>query len=203
MKFCPQCGTQNVDEAQVCTNCGRPFAPSPQMAQAAAPPPTPSAPLASAAPPAPALASVSIRPDILAIVASFGLGALVLLVLIIVSLVGDSTSDNVLVARGITTSLINLYVFGLALYAAYYLVVHGVDLSKVFGHLSVWARLLLIGIVSYLLYLFGMFVAGRLLQFVFSRGSSATFLVEQLFEGLLVVLVAGIIVWRLSQHPAR
>jgi len=194
MKYCPQCGTQNVDEAAVCTNCGRAFAPSEATAKVAAAPAAPSVTLPTTLP---------IRLQTLVVAAAFVAGALVLLILSIVSLVGDDRSSTILLVRSINDNLINLFLFGIALYLGYLLIAHGLDLSKMFGAVPVWARWLLVLVAGYLIYFPVSLAATRLLRFINTRGAEAPFLAEQFFEGLLILIAMGIAYWRLSRHPNK
>lgn len=195
MKTCPNCQAQNADEAQFCNNCGfglaAPAAPSaPAQSFTPAPPP-----VARAQP-----ATLPVRAEILAVGAAFAAGALVLLVLIIIAAVGDERSRTISLVRGMTVSLLDLYVFGLALFGGYQLVTRGLDLQRAFGHLTPWAKGLLVVIAGYLLFLPASFVSNRLFQFVTARGAEAAILAERFFEGLLVLLVAGAVYWRLARR---
>ncbi len=241
MKYCPMCGTPNNEEAQVCTNCGRPFAPAPTVAappqetpaaappqaQAAPPPvmpaPAQAAPVSYAPPPvtpppqagpvsyaplpmqaappySPPQTTLPIRMETLVAVLGFAAGALALLILIIVSVVGEDKSKTIVLVRSFTYSLIDLYILGLALYAGYNLVAHGLNLSTLFGKVPTWAKWLLVGISGYIIYASSTLVTRRLFQFVTNRTADTALLVEQLLEGLTVLIVAGIAYWRLSRR---
>mgnify|MGYP001578928899 CR=1 FL=1 len=185
MKYCPNCGTQNADDAQVCTNCGRAFTSQPA--------PTVTSPAAT----------LPIRAETLAVGAGFAAGALVLLILIIISLVGEEKSRTINIVRSITDSLLDLYVFGIALYAGYNLIAHGLDLSKMFGGVPPWARWLLAGIVGYLIFLPASFLSNRLFGFINFRAYEVAYLVERFFESVLIVIVSGVVYWRLSRYRSN
>jgi hypothetical protein len=150
-----------------------------------------------------ATATLPVRVETLAVGGGFAAGALVLLVLIIISLVGEEKSRTISIVRSITGGLLDLYVFGIALYAGYYLIAHGLDLSKVFGDVPPWARWLLVGITGYLIFLPASFLSGRLFGFINFREAEVAYLVERFFEGVLILIVSGAVFWRLSRYRSN
>lgn len=225
MKYCPQCGTQNTDEAQACTNCGTLFsvpAPVPEPVSApppvsvppppvSMPPPPVSAPPPSAAAPAAGFAPSqrsfqftlpsNLAGTSLAVLGAFALGGLVLLLMILISALSDpAKSDTNASLRQITIDTMSLYFFGLALFGGYRLVVYGLDPAWL-ARVPVWARWMLALIFAVLLNAVILAVANRLTSFLpdYNRGGTLVRILEFL-EGLLLLVAMGLAYWRIAVH---
>lgn len=224
MKYCPQCGTQNTDEAQACTNCGTLFSvPAPVPEPASAPPPVsvppppvsmPPPPVSTPPPPAaPAQGYASGQRSVqftlpsnlagtsLAVLGTFALGGLVLLLLILISALSDpAKSETNASLRQITIDAMSVYFFGLALFGGYRLVVYGLDPAWL-ARMPVWARWMLALIFAVLLNAVILAVVNRLTTFLpdYSRGGTLVRILE-FFEGLLVLAAMGLAYWRIAVH---
>ena len=226
MKYCPQCGTQNTDDAQVCTNCATLFsapAPVPELVSvpppvSAPPSPMPTPPPGSTPPPPAAAAAFApagapgqrsfqftvpagLAGTSLAVLGTFALGALVLLLMILISALSDpAKSETNASLRQITVDLMSVYFFGLALFGGYRLVVYGLDAAWL-ARVPVWARWLLALMFAVLLNAVILAVVNRLTSFLpdYSRGGTVVRILE-FFEGLLVLVAIGLAYWRIAVH---
>jgi hypothetical protein len=230
MKYCPQCGTQNMDDAQTCTNCGTAFfTPAPAPVPAAVPPPVSSPPPPVSAAPAPvstpppqATAAApasgvgpgqrsfqftlpsSLAGTTMAVLGTFVLGGLVLLLLILISALSDPVkSDTNATLREITVDLMGVYLLGLALFGGYRLVVYGLDPAWL-ARMPVWARWMLAVIFGVLLNAVLVAVVNRLTSFLpsYSRGGTVVRIMDFL-EGLLVLVALGLAYWRIGAHKPQ
>lgn len=186
MITCPKCGTRNSDEAGFCGSCGAALtkAPGPSHERT------------------PAVASsgqqVSLPIQFLVIGVVGLLAVVCLLVLIIVGLVGEWTSEGIRVVLDIIPSLIRLYCFLLALLGGYALV-NKVDLSRIFVRATALTRFLLLVATAELLYLALSFISDRLFTFV-SRGTHIAYSLERAAEAGFLLIVLAAIFWLLRRE---
>jgi len=184
MKTCSKCGAVNTDNATFCGSCGTDLSGVPAVTGGSA---------------AGGGAQQVSLPIQLIVIGGIGLLAVgCLLVLVIVGLVGEKSSDTTMVVLGIVPSLIRLYAFLLALLGGYTLV-SKMNLSQLFSPVKGWMRFLLLVAVAELLYMPLSFIFDRVFTFA-SRYHHIVYSLERLVEGgFLIVVLAGVF-WLLARE---